>query len=318
MIEPVIYFGKLAIRLPYVLAKSWLSGNFHDLSFAKMLIIVFLMEAANNLDPVTLKWIVNPTLRAVNLVAFWWLGAGPQKGLLRWIYEEPNAPVLLYVHGGGMCIDLIASSLKYIRCLKQEIGHLSVAYVDYSLCERYPTAIDEVWAEYRSLVAKGHRVWLFGDSAGANICLNILQQCVVESQVLPEKCVTISPWLNVTKTESSISRTDAIDFLTWDQLAMFKNVYAPNGNHLDPYLNLETNFNPGLWAQVLESTKILIVCGQDEILYPEISRFGQKLIKIDEDQVKLVSQLRGVHCDTLIFNGQASDEILNFLKSDVK
>ncbi|SCU88129.1 LAFA_0E10902g1_1 [Lachancea sp. 'fantastica'] len=318
MLEPLIFFSKLAFRLPYALGKSWLSGKYQDFDIWKTLTIVFVMECANSLDPWTLKWLVNPLLSIANRIGFWWLGAGQTYGLIRWIFQEPNAPVLMYVHGGGMCLDMIPCSLVYLRHLKKEVGCLSIAYVDYSLCERYPKAIEEVWNEYQKLVSQGHRVWLLGDSAGGNLCLNVLQRCVVEESVLPEKCVAISPWLNVTKTESFVSRTTSVDFLTWNQLAMFKNVYAPNGNYTDPHLNLETNFDVEAWTNVLASTKLLILCGEDEILYPEIIRFAQKLRNIDSDRIELVSQPRGVHCDTMMFDLRASEGNARCLEETIK
>ncbi|SCV03157.1 LAME_0H08174g1_1 [Lachancea meyersii CBS 8951] len=321
MLEPLLFFGKLAFRLPYAFGKSWISGKHHEFGILKWITVVFLMESANSLDHLTMKYVVNPALAVINRIGFWWLGAAQRQGLLRWIFREPNAPVLMYVHGGGMCLDMLPYSLAYLRHLKKEVGNLSLAYVDYSLCERYPKAVDEVWNEYQKLVSQGHQVWLLGDSAGGNLCLNVLQKCVAEKTVLPEKCLTVSPWLNVTKTESYVPRSESIDFLTWNQLAMFKNVYAPNGDYTDPYLNLETNFEPDIWTKVLESTKLLIVCGEDEILYPEISRFAQKLRKIDASGIKLVSQPRGVHCGTMMFDlGAPQDErpclqeAVNFLR----
>ncbi|CEP61929.1 steryl deacetylase LALA0_S04e03862g [Lachancea lanzarotensis] len=307
MLEPLVFISRLAFRLPYAWGKGWISGKYNEFGIWKTLAIVFMMECANNLDPWTLKWFINPLLGVANQIGFWWLGAGQIQGLLRWIFQEPNAPVLMYIHGGGMCLDMTPCSLVYLQHLKKEVGALSVAFVKYSLCARYPTAIEEVWGEYQKLVSQGHRVWLLGDSAGGNLCLNVLQKCVAENNVLPEKCVAVSPWLNVTKTESYVSRTNSVDFLTWNQLAMFKNVYAPNGNYKDPQLNLETNFDVEAWTKVLASTKMLILCGEDEILYPEIIRFAQKLRNINCGQVKLVSQPRGVHCDTMMFDVQAPD-----------
>lgn len=323
MIEPIIFFSKLAFRLPYSLVKAWVGGSLAELGSSKAVARVFLSEFAENLDPVTLRWVVNPVLRSVNVLSLWWLGAAGSDGRLRWLYKEEGAPVLLYVHGGGMCVDMFACSLGYLKLLKKEIGHLSIAIADYSLCARYPQAIEDVWTEYKKIIDEHKEVWLMGDSAGGNLGMNILQRCASDYTRFPEKCVLISPWLNVTKSETSFAHPGTDDYLTRNQLAMFKNVYAPNGSHQDPFLNIEANFDDGLWTTIMRHTKFIVLCGSDEILCPEIIRLCSKLAKIDEDRVKMCMEPRGVHCNTLLFDTwdpyaehSSFPEILRFLRSD--
>ena len=123
----------------------------------------------------------------------------PETGVSARIYipkTEPTdptrkLPLLVYFHGGGFCIETAASPTyhNYLNSLSAQ-GNAVVLSVDYRLAPEHPlpTAYEDSWAALKWAVAYSNgngpndllnspadiqRVFLAGDSAGANIAHHV-------------------------------------------------------------------------------------------------------------------------------------------------
>ncbi|SCU91674.1 LAMI_0E06810g1_1 [Lachancea mirantina] len=308
MLEPIVYVGKMVVIMPWnilmaLIFKGPREGR--EVSLQRHLAIVYLSTFADHLDYLTIKQFINPILRVFMRLTLWWMKCGEKEGFLRWVSREKGdgeVPLLLYIHGGGMCLDILTSHIQFMKLLAQEAGPMSVAFLDYSVCTPYPGPVEQAWDSYRAAVQTHKKIYLVGDSAGGTLCLNILQRCYTESEIFPEKCVLISPWLNVSKPELHLAENRPLDYLTWNQLALFKNIYAPSADPADPGVNIEVNFSEEMWGSILENTRCLLTYGDLEILKPQILRFYMKLQKIDKTRVLLARESYGVHVSTILFD----------------
>lgn len=106
-------------------------------------------------------------------------GAGGQSQIVRLYRGDPNAPTLLYIHGGGWVGGSIPLNEASARSLCQESGW-TVAAVSYRLAPThpYPAALSDCIAIWGRLVRRLERLGggpiaaVGGVSAGANLALS--------------------------------------------------------------------------------------------------------------------------------------------------
>ncbi|KAM3275759.1 hypothetical protein ACQJBY_044246 [Aegilops geniculata] len=127
--------------------------------------------------------------------------------------REPSEklPVLVYFHGGAFLIGSAddATYHSYVNSLAAAAGVLVVS-ADYRLAPEHPlpAAYDDCWAALQWAVApstqdewiSGHgdtaRLFLAGDSAGANIVHEMLVRAAVNSHPRMEGAVLLHPWFS--------------------------------------------------------------------------------------------------------------------------
>ncbi|XP_048545629.1 tuliposide A-converting enzyme 1, chloroplastic-like [Triticum urartu] len=121
--------------------------------------------------------------------------------------EGKKLPVLVYFHGGGFMVETAAAPTyhRYLNALAARAGALAVS-VEYRRVPEHPlpAAYDDSWAALAWAVAgsapggpepwlaahgDASRVFLAGDSAGANIAHNVALRAAAEG--LPRPCAAI-------------------------------------------------------------------------------------------------------------------------------
>lgn len=109
-------------------------------------------------------------------------------------------PLLFYVHGGGFVFK--AAPYHYRLAKEYALGaQVAVALPDYRLAFDSPplAALDDCLAALRGLVAHAgdlgldRRLFLGGDSAGAYLCLALLDRIKREGLPTPEKLLLVYP-----------------------------------------------------------------------------------------------------------------------------
>lgn len=125
--------------------------------------------------------------------------------------------VLVLLHGGGFALGSSRSHRKLAGHLAKAAG--TTAFVaDFRLApeHKFPAAIEDGVAVVRALREAGHRVEdvnLVGDSAGGNLAIATVLKLRELGEPLPAQVLTMSPWLDMENTGSTIETNDATDFL---------------------------------------------------------------------------------------------------------
>ncbi len=122
---------------------------------------------------------------------------------------------LLYIHGGAF---VIGNPTDY-RSLSGELGRatgVSTVSLDYRLAPEhpFPAAVDDCVAAYRALLEGGIKpadIVLAGDSAGGGLVIATLVAARDAGLPMPAGALTISPWVDLACTGSSMQSKIAAD-----------------------------------------------------------------------------------------------------------
>ena len=122
---------------------------------------------------------------------------------------------LLYIHGGAF---VIGNPTDY-RSLSGELGRaagVSTVSLDYRLAPEhpFPAAVDDCVAAYRALLEGGIKpadMVLAGDSAGGGLVIATLVAARDAGLPMPAGALTISPWVDLACTGSSMQSKIAAD-----------------------------------------------------------------------------------------------------------
>lgn len=108
--------------------------------------------------------------------------------------------VILYIHGGGFCVGKPDHLFPVFAKVAQEAGARVIA-IDYGLSPEhpFPSALKECVAVYKHMVSEGHKIALFGDSAGGNLCISMTFTLREEGTPLPVGIGLNSPWVDLSR-----------------------------------------------------------------------------------------------------------------------
>ncbi len=126
--------------------------------------------------------------------------------------QQAPLPVVLYLHGGGF---VFRGAPYHYRTAKEYAlrSNSAVAFVDYRLAFDSPfgAPLADCLAVYRELLQNAERLGLehgrtifAGDSAGAYLCLALMQRCREENLPLPEKLLLVYPVVDPNMTTESM------------------------------------------------------------------------------------------------------------------
>lgn len=130
---------------------------------------------------------------------------------------------ILMAHGGGFAFG----SARTHRALATSLAKKCQAEVyipDYSLAPEkpFPFAIHELLACYDELCKEDGRIWLMGDSAGANLAAALLNEILANHGKSPAGLLLLSPWIDLrpgsrsnTASQSNWSPFERLDMLEY-------------------------------------------------------------------------------------------------------
>lgn len=184
----------------------------------------------------------------------------------------PAKGVTVYVHGGGF--EYTNPPLEQIMAyrLSQATGRPAVA-VDYRLApaHRYPAALDDVVAVYRSLLAQdvpASRIILAGESAGATLVLSALLVLKHAGDALPGAALAISPQTDLTLSSPSIDANDGQDVVHRAVLDHVRTQYLAGARP-------DQGPQSPLHGDLRGLPPLLLVAGSNEVLLDDARRFAQ-------------------------------------------
>lgn len=201
-------------------------------------------------------------------------GDGPVVG--EWVvsrHAAADAPVVLYLHGGGF-FACSARTHRMVTAGLAQGGALRVFALDYRRApeHRFPVAIEDAVACCRWLRQRGdHVAAVAGDSAGGALTLSCLLRLRDLQEALPDCGVAFSPVTDLAATGASIVENDRRDAMFFGaSVKRLAEVYLPDGVRLDDPLA-----SP-LYADLRGLPPLLLHVGRDEVLRDDSVRLAEK------------------------------------------
>jgi acetyl esterase len=167
-------------------------------------------------------------------------GAGPLKARLYDIEDGPERPTLVYFHGGGFVFGDLESHDPLCRRLAHD-GRMRVIAVDYRLAPEapFPAAVDDALAAFGDIAANperfgadGARLAVGGDSAGANLAINVARASALAGRADVAFQVLIYPVSQQGADTPSRAKYAEGYFLTREGIDWFQKHYL--GDAFDP------------------------------------------------------------------------------------
>lgn len=172
--------------------------------------------------------------------------AGSAPALLHEPESGANGWVHLHCHGGGLAMGSAGAWARWLGHLAARSGW-AVLNLDFRRAPEnpFPAALDDTRAAFDWLVDVGYppeKIVLGGDSAGATLALGTAQALRDNGTVIAG-CVLLSPWVDFTLTNPSITGKADTDVLsTPAALKMMRGFYIGDKDPSDPRIS------PGLGA----------------------------------------------------------------------
>ncbi len=126
-------------------------------------------------------------------------------------FSHTQKTLVLYLHGGGFMIPAVPlTHLEFLGDVCVDLD--AVGYMpDYRLApmHRFPAALDDCERAYRGVLEAGfapERIVLMGESAGANLCLGLLQHIRRHGLPQPACAIPISAVTELARVHAPLSR----------------------------------------------------------------------------------------------------------------
>ncbi|WP_020013250.1 alpha/beta hydrolase [Promicromonospora sukumoe] len=192
-----------------------------------------------------------------------------------------DAPVLLYLHGGGYVIGDAGTGVPLAAALAARAGLRAVA-PDYRLAPEhpFPAAVDDGLAAYRALLERtdASRVVVAGDSAGGGLALATVLTARDAGLPLPAAVVTFSGWFDLTLSGASLTGKESVDpIFDAANIREYAATYLPDG--ADPRDPLASP----LLADLRGLPPLLLQVGTHEVLLDDTTGLAARAASADVD-----------------------------------
>lgn len=151
----------------------------------------------------------------------------------------PEAPVILWFHGGAYCIGSPRTHAAMVAALARRVGAGAVL-PDYRMAPEhpFPAAPEDAQAAYTGLLDEGvdpGRLILGGDSAGGGLAFALLHAALAGSLPPPAAVVAFSPWVDLTGTAASLEELAWRDvMIPARRFAEIRDLYLGGADPRDP------------------------------------------------------------------------------------
>ncbi len=180
---------------------------------------------------------------------------------------------IFYIHGGSYWSPPKVYHYIMLHYLVQEIGAKAIIPVypkapTYTMAQAFPMVLKR----YKQLLQKesSQNVILMGDSAGAGMALGLLQELRDKNIPLPKKVVLMSPWMDVSMSNSKMKEVQPLDpLLSIGQLRFQGRVFAGDWSTRDPILSPK-------YADLSGLPPVFIFSGTHDILHCDIEEYEKK------------------------------------------
>jgi len=179
-------------------------------------------------------------------------------------YETVKGKVLLYLHGGAYINGPFSIYGPYVSRLSKSC-RVNGILVGYRLApeDPFPAALEDVLTVYTHLINDGIKpsdILIAGDSAGGGLAIASLLAIRDRGFLLPNACLVISPWADLTNSSESHQTKSKKDvMLTRKQLDVDANMYSHGMDLRNPLIS-------PVFADMTGLPPLFIQVGSDEIL----------------------------------------------------
>jgi monoterpene epsilon-lactone hydrolase len=181
--------------------------------------------------------------------------------------------ILLFFHGGGYCSGSILSHRRMVTEAGRAAGMRTLA-IAYRLAPEhpFPAAFHDAltaWHFLRNQGISAACIAIGGDSAGAGLVIELINQLLDAREELPACAWLVSPWTDLTMSGSTLATKAAVDpIIHKEYLNELADAYLPAGiNRRDPRVS-------PLYANLGSFPPTLIQIGSAETLLDDATRFA--------------------------------------------
>lgn len=184
--------------------------------------------------------------------------------------KENKSKAILYIHGGAYVNQLNIQHTTYAYILNKMLK-MSVYLPAYPLAPKhdYKESYELITSLYRKLLTEYDDIVIMGDSAGGGFSLAFCQYLNSIGIRQPSNIIVISPWVDLTMNKCGNDANDPI--LGKIGLEEIAKSWANEGDTEDYMLSPYYGDNHNL-------AKTLIIAGTNEIFYPSIREYYEKLV----------------------------------------
>lgn len=187
-------------------------------------------------------------------------------------FGPPDAPLLLYLHGGAFLAGNARTHGHLAAALARAAG-MAAVLPDYRLAPEhpFPAALDDALAVYAALRATGP-VAVAGDSAGGGLVFALLLAIRQAGLADPRALVAFSPWADLRLTAPSLARNARADaMLPAGRIREVAAAYLGGADPADP------RASPVLAAFDPAPPPAYIAASRNEILADDAAAMGAAL-----------------------------------------
>ncbi|MBO5536184.1 MAG: alpha/beta hydrolase [Clostridia bacterium] len=222
--------------------------------------------------------------------------------------QEHPAQTVFYFHGGAYINQPNTQQTTMAARTAKETGSEVVLMVypkePVYDCEE---AYDRCLAYYRSYLENNDcgKIVFMGDSAGGGLALGLAEALRDQGDTCPEELILISPWVDVTLSNSDIKDYVDLDpMLGIDGLRRMGEVWANGLDMTDPRVS-------PIYGDLSGLGRVTLTTGTWEVLYPDSLLLAEKLKQAGVDCNLIIGE-RMIHCYPIcpIPEAKAAQEVI--------
>ncbi len=204
--------------------------------------------------------------------------------------KETFTQTIFYFHGGGYVHRPQKSHWKFVDQIVNE-NHVQVIFPIYPLAP-FHTYLDmyEMMVPYYLQYLekeKNQKIIFMGDSAGGGFALSFYQYLLNQNKPIPQETIVFSPWVDLQSNHPDMDKIEKKEvMLAKNSLQVWGELWAKKEN-LTHYM-----VSPTFYDHLERMNHIHIFVGTDEILYPDIYMFYQKIknsnVKPNQQNIELI------------------------------
>lgn len=221
--------------------------------------------------------------------------------------EKVEKNHIIFFHGGAYIFEASPNHWK----LAEEIvkgSFCRMTLVDYPLAPEYDykETFEMVSGAYEMLIKQypGDNFILMGDSAGGGLALAFNQKLIKEKhEELPVKMILLSPWLDITMSNSNIKNLEASDYILTVNMLRNAGMKYSNGDDQDQYLLSPIN------GELKDIPRTMVFFGTEELFHADCIRL-KSMIDFDTQSIVFREYQKMQH-DWAIFPLPESKQVVN-------